>query len=416
LSFYSNFHLSILVMAAGALALEGQPLAGTAPLEQQGDLAAQMVAGIDRYLMRGLGEASARRLSAARKDPATLREHLRTIIGAVDQRLPFGSPAPDATLRQSSLVASSPAYEIHAIRWPVFEGVDGEGLLLEPRQTPRGRVVAIPDAGWTPEMLAGLAPGLPPESQFARRLAEAGFLVVVPVVIDREDTFSGKEGVRFTNQPHREFIYRMAYEMGRHITGYEVQKVLALVDWFAASEPRRPVGVIGYGEGGLLALYSAALDERINAAVVSGYFAPREDVWRQPIYRNVWSQLETLGDAELAGLAAPRTLIIEASPHPEVPGPPPEREGRRGAAPGGITTPPIEIVRAEFERARKEFQRSNVAGRLHLVEGSVGSTEAVRCSDARSIRRSASLRSSNPSATSVRGSIPLPARGASSFN
>ena len=32
-----------------------------------------------------------------------------------------------------------------------------------------------------------------------------------------------------TDQPHREFIYRMACEMGRHVIGYEVQKILG--DW-----------------------------------------------------------------------------------------------------------------------------------------------------------------------------------------
>ena len=38
--------------------------------------------------------------------------------------------------------------------------------------------------------------------------------------------------VAYTNQPHREFIYRQAFEMGRHIIGYEVEKVQAAVDEF----------------------------------------------------------------------------------------------------------------------------------------------------------------------------------------
>ena len=76
-----------------------------------------------------------------------------------------------------------------------------------------------------------------------------------------------------TNQPHREFIYRMAYQLGRHIIGYEVQKVLSLVDWMSHSDV--PIGVIGYGEGGLIALYSAAVDTRIQATAVSGYFQSR---------------------------------------------------------------------------------------------------------------------------------------------
>lgn len=348
-----------------------QPVPGTAPLTADGDLAAQMVEGIDRYLMKRLTEAPKRRDAYwSSASPADHRRTLARVIGVGDRRVSFDAPTPVGTISQSSLVASGPEYEVHAIRWPVFEGVEGEGLLLEPRTTPRARIIALPDADTTPEMYAGLAQGTPSAEQLARRLAERGCLVVVPVLVDRSDTFSGKEGLRFTNQPHREFIYRMAYEMGRHIIGYEVQKILALVDWFERAEPKLPVGVVGYGEGGLLALNSAALDERIDAALVSGYFGARESVWSQPIYRNVWSQLETFADAELARLVSPRPLIVEFALPPEVAGPPPEREGRRGATPGSLTRRSAPNAMAELERAKPAFP----AGRL-LHEGGSAAIE-----------------------------------------
>ena len=100
--------------------------------------------------------------------------------------------------------------------------VHGEGLLLEPVKPPVGQVVALPDADQTPEQLVGLAAGIAPQSQFARHLAENGFRVVVPVLIDRSDEWSGSDLVAYTNQPHREWIYRQAYQMGRHVIGYEV--------------------------------------------------------------------------------------------------------------------------------------------------------------------------------------------------
>jgi len=52
-----------------------------------------------------------------------------------------------------------------------------------------------------------------------------------------------------TDQPHREWIYRQAFHMGRHIIGYEVQKVLAAVDWFRSRNPNIKIGVAGYAEG-----------------------------------------------------------------------------------------------------------------------------------------------------------------------
>ena len=74
----------------------------------------------------------------------------------------------------------------------------------------------------------------------------------MPVLIDRKDTLSSKpELKRVTNEPHREWIYRQAYQLGRHIIGYEVQKVAAVVDFWDGrrrrSEGTRPrIGVAGY--------------------------------------------------------------------------------------------------------------------------------------------------------------------------
>ena len=87
-------------------------------------------------------------------------------------------------------------------------------------------IIVIPDADQTPEQLLGLVPGVPAESQVARRLAESGYNVIVPALIDR--TVAARNGrAKLTN---REFVYRSAFELGRHLIGYEVQKVLALVD------------------------------------------------------------------------------------------------------------------------------------------------------------------------------------------
>src|SRR5262249_31999608 len=204
------------------------------------------------------------------------------------------------------------------------------------------------DADWPRGMPVGLAPGLPKESQFARRLAENGCRVVVPMLIDRKDDFSGSAKLnRWTNQPHREFIYRMAYEMGRHIIGYEVQKVLAVVDWFTREKGHAPVGVIGAGEGGLLAFYWGALDTRIRGVDVCDYFGPREGVWAEPIYRNVWAALTEFGDAELVQLfGEARHIRASWSKRPAINGPPTARAGRAGPAPPRSTPPPPSTFKA----------------------------------------------------------------------
>ena len=66
-----------------------------------------------------------------------------------------------------------------------FRGLDAEGLLLYPEGPLLARVVAIPCADWTPEMIVGMAHGVPPQAQFGRRLSESGCQVMILMLIDR---------------------------------------------------------------------------------------------------------------------------------------------------------------------------------------------------------------------------------------
>ena len=106
--------------------------------------------------------------------------------------------------------------------------------------------------------------------------------------------------------------------MGRHIIGYEVQKVQSAIDWFNQSDEKDlKIGVAGYCEGGLIAFYSAAVDNRIDVVLVSGYFNSRQQVWDEPIYRNVWALLLTeFGDAEIVIPHCPQSPLIEHSKIP----------------------------------------------------------------------------------------------------
>ena len=366
-------------------------LHGTNPLTIEGDLAAQMVETLDGYVTDAVANSLEKRETLWNRNYTSHeayvesvepnRERFRKQIGCLDERLPIEALNYVATTKDAIQVAEDENYTVSRVRWQVFDEVEGEGLLLEPKHNVPmiAQVVALPDADWTPEMMAGVTDALPADAQFARRLAKAGCRVVIPLLINRDDTYSVNPAIGAkTNQPHREFIYRMAYQLGRHIIGYEVQKVLSLVDWMSLSD--LPVGVIGYGEGGLIALYSAAVDSRIQATAVSGYFQSRQELWREPIYRNVWGLLHEFGDAEIASLIAPRPLIIEASRGPEITGPPPLRDGRGGAAPGQLVSPPVDSVKAEFSRAHDFYQQLGSEDALHLVsteDRSPGSQETL---------------------------------------
>lgn len=383
----SAFAIAGMLTVAGTAA-EPEPLPGTKPLTLAEPLDVAMVAGIDRFALKELAASPERRAAkwkhdysspeAYAKSIAANRERLKTILGAVDPRVPgMGVEFVVTTDHPHQEVATGKQYVIDRVRWSVMEGVTAEGLWLTPTEPPTGFVVALPDADWTPEMFVGLEPGVPPSAQLPRRLVENGVSVLVPTLLSRDDTFSGHPSVRFTNQTHREWIYRMGFELGRHVIGYEVQKVLAAIDQFekfrAGREKPLSIGVCGVGEGALLALHSAALDTRIDAALVCGYFQKREGVWKEPIYRNVWAQLTEFGDAEIASLIAPRTLVVEACAVPEVAGPPAVKAGRSGgAAPGRIEICSLGEVRTEFDRAKSHFDKLKAGDALKLVSSGEG--------------------------------------------
>ncbi len=391
--------LASLTGLGGVLAAAPVVLPGTAPLEEAGDPAADMLAGMSRYLERELATITARRQArfqagldklhqraGAPPDPlrhdlflagwetltGAQRERLRYILGVTDRREPpamrFPAPAGTNALPPALELARGPGYRVFQVAWPVFRGVEGEGLLLAPDGPPKADVIALPDCDQTPEQLVGLAPGLPEEFRFAHRLAAFGCRVLVPVLIDRSDRFAGNPGVRAVRHSQRETLWRAGYEMGRTPAGYEVQKVLAAADWIEATrqglaEPGdlgawlrlratapqglQSAGVIGYGEGGMIALYAAALDPRFRAAAVLGYFGPRERLHEEPIYRNAWSLLRDFGDAELARLVFPRSLYLEHGRYPEV-----RHTDEHGGAPGRLTRPADGEVDREVERAR----------------------------------------------------------------
>src|SRR4029434_10521974 len=118
-----------------------EELPGTQPLTRAGDIAAQMVAGIDRYLMRELAAApkggadswhiNSTDLQSYQESVKPNRERLAKILGVVDERVKPVTMNYVGEGTSSALVAETKAYKVYAVRWPVLPGADGEGRSLE---------------------------------------------------------------------------------------------------------------------------------------------------------------------------------------------------------------------------------------------------------------------------------------------
>ena len=338
---------------------------GTMPLTTEGDIASQMVDGLDRFLLKQIADESAARsmaftvstqsTEALEASLQPYRAKLAACLGIREARLAFDRPEIITWAGLSSIAGESLGFTVQAIRWPVLSdpspqgqglvSLSGEGLLLTPKGKIQASVIVLPDADQSPEQLAGLQPGIPADQQIAALLATSGCRVVVPVLISRQR----EKRLGRADLTHREYLHRAAFELGRTLAGYEVQSALSLVDWFKKEAPEQAIGIYGHGEGGMEALFAAALDPRIDAAAVSGFFGPREGSWNEPIDRNFSGLLKTFGAVELACLCAPRGLYVITASGPEM------QLAGNGGAPAELKSPDPKAAAEELGRARAKL-------------------------------------------------------------
>ncbi len=340
-----------------------QRLPGTAPLTTDVDFASEIVAGADRFLLREIQSAAARRSrfwSRDRSSPAAWsksmaenRRELAQILGVRGELVAFDAPQVISTVDQTGeLLSQRGDFVVLPVRWPVVGRLWGEGLLLTPpAERTHADVVLIPDADETPESVAGTR---------GAALAAAGCRTLILRTVSRAR--SRRRGrASLTN---REFLHRPAFVLGRTLIGYETHMALAAVHWLAQDKTARPIGVSGHGEGGMAALFVAALDENVDAVCISGFFGPREGSWNEPLDRNVFRLLQRFGGAELLSMVAPRKAIIDTRPGPAV-----TLDGNGGA--------PAELKPVSPADAAREYRRA-----LQLCDGMDGGGWRLVHSDA----------------------------------
>src|SRR5574341_1049101 len=106
------------------------------------------------------------------------------------------------------------------------------------------------------------------------------------------------------------------FPVGETITGWLVWDSMRAIDYLCSLEEVDPsrIGVTGNSGGGLNTLYTAALDSRVRAAVISGFIYEFHDWMKYAGSHCTCTQLPGLYRAmewfEIAGLIAPRPLLM----------------------------------------------------------------------------------------------------------
>jgi len=354
--FHTMFLYSLIWIIYSTNLINAQKFLPNTTLLDAGDLGTKMVSGIGTWLdTKTLENQTSRNekfLSNAKKDsldPKVLeqkKQTLKKILGIIDSPQSTEDLELLETLNKPALIFENKQYKILKIRWQVIEGLHGEGLLIEPKGKPIAQIVAIPPPDIIPESFCGLTndKSIP----MGKILADLGCRVIVPTLIDRKQGFSNNlEISRKTNIPRREFIYRMAYEMGFQINGLEIQKLLPLINWFSFKDPSIPIGVAGNGDGAFQALVLSFLDNRIKSSWIDGYHLNRNKSWSEPLDRNIWNYLKYFSDAELISSSNGSTLISSFS-YPLYKGA--EKIGNLNqAAPGVLSAPAKDLIIKENE-------------------------------------------------------------------
>ncbi|MEZ6074842.1 MAG: hypothetical protein R3C56_03940 [Pirellulaceae bacterium] len=101
---------------------------GTTPLTMEGDIAARLVEGVDRFLLQEIERSIALREQHFQRDftsPVVYqrslkpnRERLAHILGVRDERPAFDALEFVSSTSESHLVATGDGYKVYAVRWP----------------------------------------------------------------------------------------------------------------------------------------------------------------------------------------------------------------------------------------------------------------------------------------------------------
>ncbi len=236
------------------------------------------------------------------------RARLDTLLGPWPEAVPLDLEVTEST--------ETPSYRRDRVVFDTEANMSVPAYLLTPhdRTTPGPAILAIHGHGPGKSQAVGLEQTQMPNADYAHRMAEAGYVVLAPDLRcfgERLDYNPEDHYACDTNLVH-------AYMEGVSPLTENLFDLRRSIDVLAGNElvDSSRIGAIGISYGGTCTLFLAAIDQRIAAAVVSGYFSSWAESHKMPwnmcgsqVLHGVLGQLEHV---DIAALIAPRPLLIES--------------------------------------------------------------------------------------------------------
>lgn len=241
------------------------------------------------------------------------RDRLTDLLGPWPERVPL-----DLEVRATTDCGS---YDRHSIVFDSERAMSVPAYLLVPhdRTEPGPAVVAQHGHGPGKSEVCGLDDEASRvaiaehNGDYGHRLAEAGYVVLAPDLRcfgERADWNPPDKYACDVNLVH-------ALAAGEHPLTQNVWDLRCALDVLAEHplvDPAR-IATVGFSYGATVTLFLAAVDERVAAAVVSGYFATWQEAHRVPwnlcgsqVLPGMLTVMEHVG---LGALVAPRPLLVE---------------------------------------------------------------------------------------------------------
>ena len=186
-------------------------------------------------------------------------------------------------------------------------------------------MIACHGHGYGSRDIVGLDPAGQPQkvdpgyqADFALSLVRLGFLVIVPELFGFGDLRLAEDKAK--GDPGDSSCYRISADLlqaGHTLAGLRVWQIQRILDWMGQLQEVRQekIACMGISGGGLVCSFSAALDQRIRAAVVSGYtntFRGSIMAMRHCIDNFTPGLLTYAEMPDVIGLIAPRPLFVES--------------------------------------------------------------------------------------------------------
>jgi dienelactone hydrolase len=198
--------------------------------------------------------------------------------------------------------------------------------LLIPKNgvSPFPAIVACPGHGYGYKELIGLLPDGSIRSEgpgiykdYPIELVKRGFVVIVPELLGLGDRRLYQDRHK---EPTENSCFRLSTNLimaGKTLTGYRVHEMMCCIDYLISRQDVAAdrIGCMGFSGGGGVLAYTSAIDDRIQAAVISGYTNIfRDSILAKPHCADnyVPGLMKVAEMPDIIGLIAPRPLLIES--------------------------------------------------------------------------------------------------------